>query len=297
MKKHILQGTGVALITPFKDDKSIDIPALEKLVHYQIENGVDYLVVLGTTAETATLSENEKEIVKETIKKANQNRLPMVLGIGGNNTQAVINSIKNTDLSDYQAILSVSPYYNRPSQEGIYQHFKAIAESITHPILLYNVPSRTGSNMEAETTLRLANDFSNIIGIKEASGNIIQIMNLLAKRKENFLVISGDDITATPSILLGADGVISVLAQGLPNHFSKMINKALAFENKQAIEIQFQLIEAMKLIFKEGNPVGIKALLKQKNICTDIVRLPLVSATENLHFLIKDFLTTIKIKE
>lgn len=297
MKKHILQGTGVALITPFKDDKSIDIPALEKLVHYQIENGVDYLVVLGTTAETATLSENEKEIVKETIKKANQNRLPMVLGIGGNNTQAVINSIKNTDLSDYQAILSVSPYYNRPSQEGIYQHFKAIAESITHPILLYNVPSRTGSNMEAETTLRLANDFSNIIGIKEASGNIIQIMNLLAKRKENFLVISGDDITATSSILLGADGVISVLAQGLPNHFSKMINKALAFENKQAIEIQFQLIEAMKLIFKEGNPVGIKALLKQKNICTDIVRLPLVSATENLHFLIKDFLTTIKIKE
>ena len=151
--------------------------------------------------------------------------------------------------------------------------------------------------MEAETTLRLANDFSNIIGIKEASGNIIQIMNLLAKRKENFLVISGDDITATPSILLGADGVISVLAQGLPNHFSKMINKALAFENKQEIEIQFQLIEAMKLIFKEGNPVGIKALLKQKNICTDIVRLPLVSATENLHFLIKDFLTTIKIKE
>ena len=297
MKKHILQGTGVALITHFKDDKSIDIPALEKLVHYQIENGVDYLVVLGTTAETATLSENEKEIVKETIKKANQNRLPMVLGIGGNNTQAVINSIKNTDLSDYQAILSVSPYYNRPSQEGIYQHFKAIAESITHPILLYNVPSRTGSNMEAETTLRLANDFSNIIGIKEASGNIIQIMNLLAKRKENFLVISGDDITATSSILLGADGVISVLAQGLPNHFSKMINKALAFENKQAIEIQFQLIEAMKLIFKEGNPVGIKALLKQKNICTDIVRLPLVSATENLHFLIKDFLTTIKIKE
>lgn len=291
MKKHILQGTGAALITPFKDDKSIDIPALEKLVHYQIENGVDYLVVLGTTAETATLSENEKEIVKETIKKANQNRLPMVLGIGGNNTQAVINSIKNTDLSDYQAILSVSPYYNRPSQEGIYQHFKAIAESITHPILLYNVPSRTGSNMEAETTLRLANDFSNIIGIKEASGNIIQIMNLLAKRKENFLVISGDDITATPSILLGADGVISVLAQGLPNHFSKMINKALAFENKQAIEIQFQLIEAMKLIFKEGNPIGIKALLKQKNICTDIVRLPLVSATENLHFLIKDFLT------
>lgn len=297
MKKHILQGTGVALITPFKDDKSIDIPALEKLVHYQIENGVDYLVVLGTTAETATLSENEKEIVKETIKKANQNRLPMVLGIGGNNTQAVINSIKNTDLSDYQAILSVSPYYNRPSQEGIYQHFKAIAESTTHPILLYNVPSRTGSNMEAETTLRLANDFSNIIGIKEASGNIIQIMNLLAKRKENFLVISGDDITATPSIFLGADGVISVLAQGLPNHFSKMINKALAFENKQAIEIQFQLIEAMKLIFKEGNPVGIKALLKQKNICTDIVRLPLVSATENLHFLIKNFLTTIKIKE
>ena len=297
MKKHILQGTGVALITPFKDDKSIDIPALEKLVHYQIENGVDYLVVLGTTAETATLSENEKEIIKETIKKANQNRLPMVLGIGGNNTQAVINSIKNTDLSDYQAILSVSPYYNRPSQEGIYQHFKAIAESITHPILLYNVPSRTGSNMEAETTLRLANDFSNIIGIKEASGNIIQIMNLLAKRKENFLVISGDDITATSSILLGADGVISVLAQGLPNHFSKMINKALAFENKQAIEIQFQLIEAMKLIFKEGNPVGIKALLKQKNICTDIVRLPLVSATEHLHFLIKDFLTTIKIKE
>ncbi|MDO4879974.1 MAG: 4-hydroxy-tetrahydrodipicolinate synthase [Capnocytophaga sp.] len=294
MKKHRLQGTGVALVTPFNEDNSIDTASLEKLVHYQIENGVDYLVVLGTTAETATLSEEEKEIVKETIKKANNNRLPMVLGIGGNNTQAVINAIKKTDLSGYEAILSVSPYYNKPSQEGIYQHFKAIAESTSHSILLYNVPSRTGSNIEAETTLRLSKNFPNIIGIKEASGNIIQIMKLLAEKKDDFLVISGDDITATPSVLLGADGVISVLAQGLPKHFSEMINFALNNKNTEAMQLQFQLMNAMQLIFKEGNPVGIKSLLNEKQICSNMVRLPLVVATENLHHLIKEFLKNLK---
>lgn len=286
-----LQGTGVALVTPFKEDKTIDVPALERLVHSQVENGVDYLVVLGTTAETPTLSTEEKELVKKTVKQANNGRLPMVLGVGGNNTQTIVEQVREVSPKDYIAILSVTPYYNKPSQEGLYQHYKAVAEATELPILLYNVPSRTGVNMDYRTTLRLAKEVPNIIGIKEASGNIVQIMHLLRGRKENFLVISGDDATALPTVLLGGDGTISVLGQAFPERYSQMIRQGLDGNYKEANTIQYQLLEAMELIFKEGNPVGIKALLSLLGVINTLeVRLPLVNATEGLQKELKAYL-------
>jgi len=286
-----LQGTGVALVTPFKEDKTIDVPALERLVHSQVENGVDYLVVLGTTAETPTLSTEEKELVKKTVKQANNGRLPMVLGVGGNNTQTIVEQVREVSPKDYIAILSVTPYYNKPSQEGLYQHYKAVAEATELPILLYNVPSRTGVNMDYRTTLRLAKEVPNIIGIKEASGNIVQIMHLLRGRKENFLVISGDDATALPTVLLGGDGTISVLGQAFPERYSQMIRQGLEGNYKEANTIQYQLLEAMELIFKEGNPVGIKALLSLLGVINTFeVRLPLVNATEGLQKELKTYL-------
>ena len=286
-----LQGTGAALVTPFKEDKTIDVPALERLVHSQVENGVDYLVVLGTTAETPTLSTEEKELVKKTVKQANNGRLPMVLGVGGNNTQTIVEQVREVSPKDYIAILSVTPYYNKPSQEGLYQHYKAVAEATELPILLYNVPSRTGVNMDYRTTLRLAKEVPNIIGIKEASGNIVQIMHLLRGRKENFLVISGDDATALPTVLLGGDGTISVLGQAFPERYSQMIRQGLEGNYKEANTIQYQLLEAMELIFKEGNPVGIKALLSLLGVINTLeVRLPLVNATEGLQKELKTYL-------
>ena len=286
-----LQGTGVALVTPFKEDKTIDVPALERLVHSQVENGVDYLVVLGTTAETPTLSTEEKELVKKTVKQANNGRLPMVLGVGGNNTQTIVEQVREVSPKDYIAILSVTPYYNKPSQEGLYQHYKAVAEATELPILLYNVPSRTGVNMDYRTTLRLAKEVPNIMGIKEASGNIVQIMHLLRGRRENFLVISGDDATALPTVLLGGDGTISVLGQAFPERYSQMIRQGLEGNYKEANTIQYQLLEAMELIFKEGNPVGIKALLSLLGVINTLeVRLPLVNATEGLQKELKTYL-------
>ena len=286
-----LQGTGVALVTPFKEDKTIDVPALERLVHSQVENGVDYLVVLGTTAETPTLSTEEKELVKKTVKQANNGRLPMVLGVGGNNTQTIVEQVREVSPKDYIAILSVTPYYNKPSQEGLYQHYKAVTEATELPILLYNVPSRTGVNMDYRTTLRLAKEVPNIIGIKEASGNIVQIMHLLRGRRENFLVISGDDATALPTVLLGGDGTISVLGQAFPERYSQMIRQGLEGNYKEANTIQYQLLEAMELIFKEGNPVGIKALLSLLGVINTLeVRLPLVNATEGLQKELKTYL-------
>ena len=286
-----LQGTGVALVTPFKEDKTIDVPALERLVHSQVENGVDYLVVLGTTAETPTLSTEEKELVKKTVKQANNGRLPMVLGVGGNNTQTIVEQVREVSPKDYIAILSVTPYYNKPSQEGLYQHYKAVGEATELPILLYNVPSRTGVNMDYRTTLRLAKEVPNIIGIKEASGNIVQIMYLLRGRKENFLVISGDDATALPTVLLGGDGTISVLGQAFPERYSQMIRQGLEGNYKEANTIQYQLLEVMELIFKEGNPVGIKALLSLLGVINTLeVRLPLVNATEGLQKELKAYL-------
>ena len=290
-----LQGTGVALVTPFKADGEVDVAALERLVHFQVENGTDYLVVLGTTAETPTLSTEEKELVKETVKRANAGRLPMVLGVGGNHTQVIVEQVRGVSAQDYVAILSVTPYYNKPSQEGLYQHYKAVAAATELPILLYNVPSRTGVNMDYRTTLRLAQEGPNIIGVKEASGNIVQIMHLLQGRPEGFLVISGDDATALPTVLLGGDGTISVLGQAFPKRYSQMIRQGLEGKNQEANAIQYQLLEAMELVFKEGNPVGIKALLSLLELLdTPQVRLPLVSATEGLQRELKAYLARMK---
>jgi len=290
-----LQGTGVALVTPFKADGEVDVAALERLVHFQVENGTDYLVVLGTTAETPTLSTEEKELVKETVKRANGGRLPMVLGVGGNHTQVIVEQVRGVSAQDYAAILSVTPYYNKPSQEGLYQHYKAVAAATELPILLYNVPSRTGVNMDYRTTLRLAQEVPNIIGVKEASGNIVQIMHLLQGRPEGFLVISGDDATALPTVLLGGDGTISVLGQAFPKRYSQMIRQGLEGKNQEANAIQYQLLEAMELVFKEGNPVGIKALLSLLELLdTPQVRLPLVSVTEGLQRELKAYLARMK---
>lgn len=290
-----LQGMGVALVTPFKADGEVDVAALERLVHFQVENGTDYLVVLGTTAETPTLSTEEKELVKKTVRRANNGRLPMVLGVGGNHTQAIVEQVRGVSAQDYVAILSVTPYYNKPSQEGLYQHYKAVAAATELPILLYNVPSRTGVNMDYRTTLRLAQEVPNIIGVKEASGNIVQIMHLLQGRPEGFLVISGDDATALPTVLLGGDGTISVLGQAFPKRYSQMIRQGLEGKNQEANAIQYKLLEAMELVFKEGNPVGIKALLSLLELLdTPQVRLPLVSATEGLQRELKAYLARMK---
>ncbi len=277
-----LIGTGVALVTPFREDLSVDVGALERIVEHNIQGGVDYLVMLGTTAESATLSQAEKQLVVDIVVRANAGRLPLVLGVGGNNTMAVANELKTLDLSEIDAILSVSPYYNKPTQEGIYQHFKVIAEASPIPIVLYNVPSRTGSNMLPETTLRLAREFSNIVGIKEACGDLAQIGEIVKNKPEGFLVISGDDATALPTVLAGGAGVISVLGQGLPTLFSDMIKLGLEGSAKNAYGIHHKLSALMSLIFEEGNPAGIKSIFENKGISQATVRLPLVEATPAL---------------
>lgn len=277
-----LIGTGVALVTPFKADFSIDTEALERIVNYSIDGGVEYLVILGTTAENATLSSDEKEIVIETVIKANKSRLPLVLGIGGNNTLEVVNEIKTRDLSAFEAILSVSPYYNKPTQEGIYQHFKAIAEASTLPIILYNVPGRTASNVLPETVIRLATDFKNIVAIKEASGDMAQGFQLLKNKPKDFLVISGDDTTALSLVLAGGAGVISVIGQGFPASFSEMIRLGLNKKAEQAFQIQYELLDCIDMIFEQGNPAGIKQVFESLGIAEKNVRLPLVKVDENL---------------
>lgn len=286
-------GTGVALVTPFKEDFSIDTMALAKLVHHCVDGGIDYLVVLGTTGESVVLTKKEKQQVIDTIVDANAGRLPLVLGIGSNNTAAVVEELQETDLKDFVAILSVSPYYNKPTQEGIYQHFKAISLASPKPIVLYNVPGRTGSNMLPETVLRLANDFNNIIGIKEACGDMVQIMRTIKDKPADFMVISGDDFTALSTVLAGGSGVISVLGQGLPSEFSQMIRLGLAGRAKEAFALHYALQDGMDLIFKEGNPAGIKALLEAVGLCTAVVRLPLVEATSTLKKTIKSFLNSL----
>jgi len=288
-----LTGTGVALVTPFKNDKSVDVNALKKLVNYQVENGINYLVVLGTTGEPATLTKTEKELVKQTVIEANNKRLPLVLGLGGNNTQAVIDEIQQTDLSTFTAILSVSPYYNKPTQEGIYQHFKAISNASPLPIIVYNVPGRTGSNITAQTTLRLANSCKNIIGIKEAAGDMVQAMRILQQKPKDFMVISGDDMIALPIILAGGCGVISVIGEGIPKEFSKLIQFGLAGKANEAYHLQFKLMSGIDFIFEEGNPAGIKALLKIKGITELDVRLPLVEASISLQEKLRQFVNNI----
>lgn len=289
MQKFV--GTGVALVTPFLQDKSVDLEGLEKLVNYQIDNGIDYLVVLGTTGEPATLTKEEKELVKSKIIEVNAGKLPLVLGIGGNNTAAVVEEIQSTDLSDFDAILSVSPYYNKPTQEGIYQHFKSIAESTDKPIILYNVPGRTSSNMAPETIVRLARDFANIIAVKEAAGDIVQAMKIIENKPDDFLVISGDDMITLPMVLAGGSGVISVIGEGLPREFSEMVRLGLEGKNELAYQLHYKIADSIDLIFAEGNPAGIKSMLQSKGICSDEVRLPLVKASESLKQSISDFLS------
>lgn len=282
-------GTGVALVTPFKNDLSIDFEALERLVEDQIANGIDYLVVLGTTGEYSTLNKQEKEQVIDCIVKTNSNRLPLVLGIGGNNTMAVVEQLKTTDLSAFQAVLSVSPYYNKPSQEGIFQHFKLVAEASPLPIILYNVPGRTSSNILPETIARIANECDNVIGVKEAAGDIVQAMKLISLVPKDFKVISGDDMITLPMTLAGGAGVISVIGQGFPAEFSQMVKLGLEGNAKEAYQLHYRIAPSIDLIFAEGNPVGIKSLLEKKGICSKNVRLPLVNASEGLQAKIGDF--------
>lgn len=277
-----LLGTGVALVTPFNTDLSIDTEALARIVNYCIDGGVDYLVVLGTTGESVTLNKAEKVTVMETVVTANAGRLPLVLGIGGNSTYRIVDEIKSFESEHFSAILSVSPYYNKPTQEGIYQHFKAISEVTKKPIILYNVPGRTGSNVLPETILRLALDFKNIIGVKEASGDMVQVQKILRSKGDNFMVISGDDNTALPTVLAGGAGVISVLGQGLPSQFSQMIRAGLNREVDEAYRLHYAMQDGMDLIFKEGNPAGIKAVFEILGLSNALVRLPLVEASSSL---------------
>ncbi len=273
---HKFKGMGVALITPFKEDGSVDYPALMRMVDHLVLNGADFLCVLGTTAETPTLTTEEKrEITRLVVERVN-GRIPIMLGCGGNNTQAVIDSLKNDDFTGIDAILSVVPYYNKPSQEGIYQHYKAIAESTDLPIVLYNVPGRTGVNMTAETTLRIARDFKNVIAIKEASGNITQMDDIIKNKPENFDVISGDDGITFPLITLGAVGVISVIGNAFPKEFSRMTRLALQGDYANALKIHHSFTELFSLLFVDGNPAGVKAMLNAMGMIENRLRLPLV---------------------
>lgn len=282
----ILKGVGVALVTPFNEDLSVDFDSLTKLIEYNIENGTNYLVVLGTTAEAATLSDEEKKQVIEHIIKVNNKRLPLVLGIGGNNTLEVKKQIEEADLSAFEAVLSVSPYYNKPNQEGLYQHYKALA-STGKNIIIYNVPSRTGQNVDADTTIRLAKEFSNLFMIKEAAPNILQYFDILRKKPEGFSLVSGDDEYTLPVTLAGGNGVISVIGQAYPKEFSTMVQLAFEGKVKEAYEIHNKLVEITRLIFAEGNPCGIKVVLAEKGIIKNYLRLPLVAASEGLYAKIK----------
>lgn len=270
---------GIALITPFKKDGSIDFDALECLVEYQIENGTDFLVILGTTSENPTLTEEEKDEIARVVIAKNNKRLPIVMGIGGNNTRTVVEKIKSTDLSQVDAVLSVVPYYNKPSQEGIYQHYKAITEATNTPIVLYNVPGRTGVNMKAETILRLAHEFPNIVGVKEASGNFAQIDEIIKNKPTHFMVISGDDGITFPLITLGAVGVISVIGNAFPREFSRMVRLAMRGDLAGAREIHYRFTELMELLFVDGNPAGVKSMLSMMGFIENELRLPLVPTT------------------
>ena len=286
-------GTGVALITPFNADLSIDFEALERLVEYNIENGTDYLVISGTTGESVTVTAEEKNQLIAFIAKVNKGRLPLVLGVGGNNTVNVVSEIKSTDFSAIDGILSVSPYYSKPTQEGIYQQFKAIAEVSPKPIILYNVPGRTSSNISPETTLRLAKDFDTIIAVKEAGNNVHQYLELLRTKPKDFLVLSGDDDLALGVALAGGSGVISVIGQALPKEFSEMIRLGIAGKAKEGYAIHYKLMPITSLIFSENNPAGIKAVLDELGISKSHVRLPLVEATNTLKKRIAEALKTL----
>ncbi|MCK9180802.1 MAG: 4-hydroxy-tetrahydrodipicolinate synthase [Bacteroides sp.] len=291
-----LRGMGVALITPFKEDESIDVEALIRMVDYQLQNNTDFLCVLGTTAETPTLSEEEKIFVKKTVIERVNGKIPILLGVGGNNTQAVVKQLKEDDFSGVDAILSVVPYYNKPSQEGIYQHYKAIASATKLPIVLYNVPGRTGVNMTAETTLRLARDFKNIIAVKEASGNFTQMDDIIKNKPEGFNVLSGDDGFTFPLITLGAVGVISVIGNAFPREFSKMTRLALSGDYENALTIHHKFTELFKLLFVDGNPAGVKCILNAMGMIENRLRLPLIPTRITTFEAIRKVLDELNIK-
>ncbi|MCK9480794.1 MAG: 4-hydroxy-tetrahydrodipicolinate synthase [Bacteroidia bacterium] len=276
-----ITGAGVALITPFKKDLSIDTVALKNLVENQCSNGTDFLVVLGTTGESPVFSESETRLIIDTVKEANNNRLPLVLGIGGNNTEAVNHKFKAIDLSGFSAVLSVSPYYNKPNQEGIYRHYVSLADNSPLPIILYNVPGRTGSNITAATTLRLA-EHQNICAVKEASGNFAQCMEIIQNRPDGFLVISGDDAFTFPFISLGMDGVISVICNAFPKQFSQMVHAALTNNTVEARKLHYLLLDSMNLIFEDGSPGGIKEIMQYMGICNAALRPPLYPVNEKV---------------
>ncbi len=274
-------GTGVAMVTPFKADGSVDFPGLKKLIDHIIDGGVEYLVSLGTTGETATLTKEEKQDIWDFTIETVAGRVPLVAGIGGNNTAEIEETLRNFNPEGFDAILSVSPYYNKPSQEGIYQHYKAIAEASPLPIILYNVPGRTGSMVSAETIIRLANDFKNIIAVKEASANFDQFNKIAKEKPEDFMLISGDDPITLPMIALGAVGVISVVGNALPKAFSTMVRMCLAGNFVEAQPLHYSLLEFTNLCFVEGNPAGVKSALKQLKVCDDYLRLPLVPVSNS----------------
>ena len=291
MQKFV--GTGVALVTPFKKDLSIDFTALSKLVEFNIANGVDYLVINGTTGESVTVSKEERQRIVDVIVSVNKGRVPLVLGLGGNNTTAVIAEILSSDLTHIDAVLSVAPYYSKPTQEGFYQHFKAIALASPKPIILYNVPGRTSKNMDSQTTLRLASDFNNIIAVKEAGNNVQQYLELIKNKPKDFLIISGDDDLALNVVLAGASGVISVIGQAFPKEFSTLIRLGLHGKNKEAYKLHYKLMDIISMIFSENNPSGIKAVLQCLGITSNEVRLPLVKASEKLQKEITNFVTNL----
>lgn len=290
MAQFKLEGLGVALVTPFNTDKSVDYDSLERLLEFQIASGTDFLVVLGTTGETPSLSEMEKNEIKRFVVEKVAGRIPLVVGIGGNNTSALVNQLRQEDLSGFSAVLSVVPYYNKPSQEGIYQHYMALADASPLPLILYNVPGRTGVNMSAETTLRLARDARNIIGVKEASGNFLQIEEIIKNKPDDFNVISGDDAITYPLMTLGAVGVISVIGNAFPKEFGKMVKLCLKGDYASALPVHFKFTELFNLLFVDGNPAGVKCTLNALGMMENELRLPLVptrlSTNEKIHKLI-----------
>jgi len=288
------KGLGVAMVTPFNSNKEIDFEALKKLTQFLIDNNVDYLVVQGTTGESPVLSAEEKKQVLDTVIEVNQGKLPIVYGIGGNSTMSVAEQLKNFTRKDVDAILSVSPYYNKPTQEGIFQHYKIITEASHHPIIIYNVPGRTASNILAETTLRIANECDNILAVKEASGNFEQIMELIQNKPDNFLVISGDDAITMPFVAAGGDGVISVVGNAFPKQFAHMVHAGLKHNVEKSREIHYQILPIIKHLFSEGNPAGVKEALKELGLMDNFVRLPLVNVSEKTKNTIKSITKSIK---
>lgn len=288
--RDILRGTGVALVTPFKQDKSVDYDALRRLINFVIEDGVQYVVTLGTTSETPTLTTEEKTEIIHFTFNAVAARVPVVIGIGGNNTASLVEELETYPIENATAILSASPYYNRPSQEGIFQHYKTLASATAKPIILYNVPGRTGSNITAATTVRLANEVENIAGIKEASGNMVQCMQILKDKPEEFMVVSGDDALALPQIACGMDGIISVAANAFPKQFSSMVLCALDSDFRKARALNDSLIEAYDIMFTENNPAGVKAFLAEMGILQNELRLPVVPLSEPVYRRVKEYM-------